>query len=319
MQSASNLNKIKILFVGDTHGDDNTPEKRKDSYVDACLAEMEEIVEIAHQKECDLVLHLGDVFHRIEPGPLIRNGYLRILLQSKIPWYTLIGNHDVKHNLDQYYPQSSIRTLVEAGVLKTDDSIEKYGIHLVHHTATKADEFKEGYLSDKAYPIVAAHISITLGPYFGSFVLFDEIPTNKATKLIVAGHIHDAMQKKRADGVRFINPGSISRERLNDANKLKEPQVLFMEYDLEGNIYQEEYIKLKASKPADEIFKIEEAQIKKDNKQDAEKYIKQISMMNIIGDDEDIYESLKQSGKLKNIDEKVIDLAIQTLKTVSDN
>jgi hypothetical protein len=42
-------------------------------------------------------------------------------------------------------------------------------------------------------------------------------------------------------------------------------------------------------------------------------------MMNIIGDDEDIYESLKQSGKLKNIDEKVIDLAIQTLKTVSDN
>lgn len=319
MQPASNNKRIKILFVGDTHGDDSTPEKRKDDYATACLEEMSEIVEIADNKKCDLVLHLGDVFHRIEPGPIIRNGYLRILLNSKTPWYTLIGNHDVKHNLEKYYDYSSIKTLIEVGALKNDDSLMNYGIFPVHHTATMCDEIREGYLLDKNYPIIAAHISITLSPYFGSFILFDEIPAHKNTKLFVAGHIHDAMTKVRQDGVKFINPGSISRERLNDANKIKEPQVLYMEYDLLGNIYVEEYIKLKSSKLAVDIFKLEEAQALKDNKHDAEKYIKQISMLNILEDDDDIYESLKKSAKLKSIEDNILEHAIQTLKAVSDN
>jgi hypothetical protein len=40
--------------------------------------------------------------------------------------------------------------------------------------------------------------------------------------------------------------------------------------------------------------------------------------MNLLSDDVDIYESLRQSAKIKNIDEKVVDLAIQTLTAVND-
>jgi DNA repair exonuclease SbcCD nuclease subunit len=319
MQQTSNLKKIKILIVGDTHGDDTTPEKRKDNYAQACLDELQEIVEIAHNRECDLVLHLGDVFHRIEPGPFIRNGYLKILLQSKVPWYSLIGNHDVRHNLEQYYSISSIRTLIEAGALRIDDSIHDYGIFLMHHTATKAEECINGYLLDKEFPIIAAHISITLAPYFGSYVIFDDLPLNSKTKIVVCGHIHDAMEKTRTDGVNFFNPGSVCRKSLNDANITKEPKVLFLEYDLSGEIYQKEYIKLETSEPADQIFKLEEALALKDQKHDAQKYIKQISMMSLTDSEDDIYESLKKSAKLKSIEEKVADHAIQTLKALTDN
>jgi DNA repair exonuclease SbcCD nuclease subunit len=319
MQQASNLRKIKILIVGDTHGDDLTPEKRKDNYAEACLEELQEITEIAQDKNCDIVLHLGDVFHRIEPGPFIRNGYLKILLQSKIPWYTLIGNHDVRHNLDQYYSISSIRTLIEAGALRIDDSIHDFGIYLMHHTATKADECSNGFLLDKNFPIIAAHISISLAPYFGSYVIFDDLPTHPDTKIVLCGHIHDAMEKIRTDGVHFMNPGSVCRKSLNEANIIKEPQVLFLEYDLQGAIYSKEYIKLKSSKPATEIFKLEEAQAIKDNKHDSQQYIKQITTMSILDDSDDIYESLKKSALIKNIDQKVTDHAIQTLKAVTDN
>jgi DNA repair exonuclease SbcCD nuclease subunit len=319
MQQTAGLKKIKVLVVGDTHGDDQTPEKRKDNYAQACLEELQEIVEIANDKNCDLVLHLGDVFHRIEPGPFIRNGYLKILLQSKIPWYTLIGNHDVRHNLDQYYDTSSIRTLIEAGALRIDDSIHDYGIYLMHHTATKAEECAEGFLLDKEFPIIAAHISITLAPYFGSYILFDDLPTNSKTKIVVCGHIHDAMEKTRQDGVQFMNPGSVCRKSLNEANITKEPKVLFLEYDLSGELYQKEYIKLKSSKPAEEIFKLDEALAAKDQKHDAQKYIKQISMMSLVDSEDDIFESLKKSAKLKNIDENVAEHAIKTLKALSDN
>lgn len=311
------MNRIKVLFIGDTHGDDNTPDKRKDSYLEACLEEMQECVNIADERGCDLVVHLGDVFHRIEPGPLIRNGYLKILSKAKTPWYTVIGNHDVKHNL-AYFPQSSIRTLVEAGALITGDSIEEYGIFLAHHTAELNDQLRDGYLLDKPYVIVAAHATITLGPFFGSYVLFNEIKTNEKTKLIVCGHVHDAMESEREDGVKFINPGSVCREKLNEANKVKEPKILYVEYDLDGNIYETEYVKLDCCKPSSEIFKIEETQLAKDNKKDTQQYIKQITTMNLLADDMDIYESLRQSAKIKKIDDKVIDLAIQTLTAVND-
>lgn len=313
------MNKIiKAIFVGDTHGDDNTPDKRKDSYLESCLEEMQECVNIADSRGCDLVVHLGDVFHRIEPGPLIRNGYLKILSKAKTPWYTVIGNHDVKHNL-AYYPQSSIRTLIEAGVINSGDSIEEFGVYLAHHTAELNDKLRDGYLLDKDYPIIAAHATITLGPFFGSYVLFDEVKTHKNNKLIVCGHVHDAMESDRSDGVKFINPGSVCREKLNEANKVKVPKILYVEYDLAGKIYKTEYIVLECCKPASEIFKIEETQLIKDNKKDTQQYIKQISTMNLFMEDTDIYESLKQSAKLKNIDDKVVDLAIQTLTAVNDN
>ena len=83
--------------------------------------------------------------------------------------------------------------------------------------------------------------------------------------------------------------------------------------------YIKEYIKLISSKPAEEIFKLEEALAAKDNKHDAQKYIKQISMMSIIDSEIDIFESLKKSAKLKNIDENVADHAIKTLKALNDN
>lgn len=313
------MNKIiKAIFVGDTHGDDNTPDKRKDSYLESCLEEMQECVNIADSRGCDLVVHLGDVFHRIEPGPLIRNGYLKILSKAKTPWYTVIGNHDVKHNL-AYYPQSSIRTLIEAGVINSGDSIEEFGVYLAHHTAELNDQLRDGYLLDKDYPIIAAHATITLGPFFGSYVLFDEVKTHENNKLIVCGHVHDAMESDRLDGVKFINPGSVCREKLNEANKVKVPKILYVEYDLAGKIYKTEYIVLECCKPASEIFKIEETQLIKDNKKDTQQYIKQISTMNLFMEDTDIYESLKQSAKLKNIDDKVVDLAIQTLTAVNDN
>jgi hypothetical protein len=148
--------------------------------------------------------------------------------------------------------------------------------------------------------------------------LFIEVKTNEKTKLIVCGHVHDAMESDREDGVKFINPGSVCREKLNEANKVKEPKILYVEYDLDGTIYETEYIKLNCCKPSSEIFKIEEAQLAKDNKKDTQQYIKQITTMNLLTDDMDIYESLRQSAKIKKIDDKVVDLAIQTLTAVND-
>jgi hypothetical protein len=42
-------------------------------------------------------------------------------------------------------------------------------------------------------------------------------------------------------------------------------------------------------------------------------------MMSLVDAEDDIFESLKKSAKLKNIDENVVDHAIKTLKALNDN
>ena len=311
-------NRIRLLIVGDTHGDDRTPDTRKDDYLTATLAEMQECVEIGENEKCDLVVHLGDIFHRMEPNGNCRNSFMRLLNKTTVPWYTVLGNHDCKHHPENL-PDSALGTLIDAGCIKFQDEIPEYGIGCVHFRASVAEDLKEGFLKDKPWVIVAAHASITLAPYFGSYVLLEDIPIHPKTKLITCGHIHDPMQATRKDGVKFINPGSVCRNAMTKTNMERTPQVLFVEYDLDGNIYETRLIDIKSSQPAAHVFKIEEVQARKDQKSDSDQYMKQISVIKTIKRDVDVYESVRNSGKLKQISKEVIALAVQTLQDVNDN
>ena len=46
----------KVLWVGDVHIDDRTPSSRKDNYLTAILAKLEEITKIAINKNVDIVI-----------------------------------------------------------------------------------------------------------------------------------------------------------------------------------------------------------------------------------------------------------------------
>jgi len=317
------LNFNKLLFVGDNHCDHVTPGSRCDNYMLATMDELQESLEVAREKGVGAVILLGDLFHRLEVSGECRNGVLRILKcdenGEKWPFeiFITIGNHDIKHNI-QNLPKSSLGTLIEAGIVQYTEEAPEYGIRFAHFRNSLVDELKAGLMEDHPSPIWSVHGSITLMPYFGDFVVFEELPVAPETKLVVAGHIHFPMEQKREDGVQFINPGNVGRERATKENMSRQPQVLYVEHDGKFDNFSYEYIMLKRPRPADEIFKIDEIQARKDDEIDTKEYISQVNQIAVWTDSDDKYEALRVSGRMKQIDHAVIELAVETVELVNE-
>ena len=67
------MKRVKILFIGDNHVDDQKPINRKDDYLAATIDELRESLEIAIAEKVDAAVLLGDLFNRIQPGGEARN------------------------------------------------------------------------------------------------------------------------------------------------------------------------------------------------------------------------------------------------------
>lgn len=308
-----------VMFVGDLHADDRTPATRKDDYLTACVEELTEILTKARRFGCDAIVMLGDIFHRMEPQGQCRNLILRTFLSfSDLRIITVVGNHDVKHNL-QNLPNSALGTLLDAGVLVSLEECPDLRIGLGHFRAKIEDEIKDGLLAQKSVLIWALHASVATMPQFGEFILFDDVPLHPQTRLVVAGHIHHPMFQQREDGAIFINPGSICRNALNVENKERQPQVLVVDYALDGTYMRQKLIPLESSRPAAEIFRIEEVQARKDEIADTQNYIQQISQVTLWAQGGDKYEDLRRSGGLKGVDTTIIDKAIDALRAAQDD
>lgn len=315
------MNK-KVLFVGDNHISTKTPENRTDNYLEASLAKLQDCLDIAEKNNVDAVVLLGDLFDRREEGPEARNGALNILLKErKYPVYITVGNHDIQSS----YPlnQSSLGTLVEAGVLIKEDYVPDLGIAFAHFTPELDNQINNGLLTGNPAIIWSCHASILDKKEFyeGYAVLFDTVPLHPNTSVVIAGHIHKPMRLKRNDGKLFINPGAIGRRSANKDNLSRELQILLLEYNLEGEIFKEEYLALPSARSYTEVFNLEKIQIKKDQKKQAKEFLKNINQIKTTNWSytvlEDKLEALKKMAESKNLSEDVIDIVISSVTYVN--
>jgi exonuclease SbcD len=307
----------KLLFVGDIQADDRAPKSRKDDYLQTILTKLEEALKIGKSKKVDAVIFLGDIFERLDPPGRCRNGILALLVKASkyMPLYVTIGNHDIKNSNDNL-PNSALGTLIEAGVLQYVDSVPELSLGFGHFKVGIEDDLKNGLYSDKDYLIWAFHanISTTTMPY--EHVLFKDIAWHEKTKFVVSGHLHRRMNDIK-DGVKFVNPGPLVRDELNDYNLDFKPGILLLEYSENQPIIDYQIIELKSTVNSQDVFNIEEMQLVKDQKNDTQKYIQQITQTKFWVNNSDKYQSLREAGQIKKIEETVVDLAIETLREVN--
>jgi predicted phosphodiesterase len=311
------------LFIGDNHIDNITPSSRCDNYMEACLTELQESLDIAKKYNCESVIFLGDVFHRIEVSALCRNAVINILRSDSNgdPWpfrkLVCVGNHDIDHNM-QNLKKSTLGTLLEDGSLEMVEEAPELGIYFGHFRNSLVNEIKSGILQKTEMPIVVVHTSIVLAPYYGDYVIFDEMPLAEKTKFVIAGHIHFPMESSRKDGKIFINPGNVGRERATQENMSRVPQVLLLEHNDDCSKYRQKYITLMKSAHQDEIFRVEQIKEKKQASLDKKEYVKRVTQIATWDDIEDKYDSLRAAGKIKQIDGEIIELAVDAVKVVND-
>lgn len=308
--------KKKFLVVGDNHLDSSQPRSRIDNYLETCLMELQETLEIAEEKNVDYYVLLGDLFNKIEVGGKCRNRTLELMSDSK--WlfdkYVVVGNHDVAHNLSNL-PKSALQTLITAGAVKYAEQIENLPVRFFHFTKELDDALNNGILKHYNDKILFMHASIVEKPMVFNHVLFDDLVTHPDTRLIFSGHIHRQMNCKR-ENLEFVNPGSVGRPCISQDYEKTKVKVAYLEYDFGTDKYNIEYIQLKYSLPYDVVFNIEESRLSKFNKKSTEKFLETISGSDIDAMSPDIIEDIIKFGNKKTVDKNVVDEVINTLNNL---
>ena len=323
------IKQNKVMFVGDIHLMDKQPKNRLDDYSLAIRTKLTECFEIAEERKLDAVVLLGDLFEVYEVGPLLRNQTLDILKgvpNGNKPWsfpiYVCVGNHDLdsSSNLDK----TALGTLISAGYLIKLDYEPSLGISFAHYSPTLDRDIKQGYLTTSSAIIWVCHASIsTKLDRFGEYAyLFEDTPLHPNTSLVISGHIHHEMKQTRSDGKRFINPGAISRYSASRDNLEKDIEILILDYTLDGEILNEEYLKLKSAKPASEVFKIEEIQAAKDLKQNTLEFKLKVANMRTHSWQfttlDDKLAALKAKAEKAEINEDIANIAIEAVRKVNE-
>lgn len=310
----------KALFIGDNHIDSLTPQNRVDNYMATSLAELEECMRIAEQRNVDYVVFLGDVFHRLETSKGCVNEVISILRgtstgRSGIPKFVVPGNHDMRHTSNYLY-NGDLGTLLLSGDLIYKPYIPEFQLGLCMFANDVLDRMREGKLTNHPAVIWAAHATITVKGFQDDHVLFKDLPLNPECKLVVAGHVHFPMEATRSDGKQFINPGSVGRTSAHEDHLDRDVKLLYVEYD-ETNLTHE-YIKLNTSLPSEEVFNLNRIALGKEKKGRTQNFVRQANSLHTWTVGGGRYLSLRDAGVQKSIPETVISLAEGLLREVED-
>lgn len=316
------MNK-KILVIGDNHIYDKTPSTRNDNYLESTTNKLRECIQYGRDLNVDAIILLGDLFHEREVGPEARNKVLKILIEDrKFPIYITVGNHDIKSS----YPleKTTLGTLIESGVLIKTDYAEDLDIAFAHFHPDLDQNIKNGFLASKDCLIWSCHASIAdKKNMFEEFlVMFDDIEINERNMIVFSGHIHQPMEYQREDKKIFLNPGAIGRTSANKDNLSRDLKILYFEYSLKGEIIEKKYLPLKSARHHTEVFKIEEINVAKAQKEDVKNFIKQVSYIRnnnwAVCMLEDKLKTLKDLAKKSNLSDDVAEIAIEAVRCVND-
>ena len=320
--------KIKVLVIGDNHCKDKKPANRVDEYWLTSTNEFLETLQIAEDQKVDYAIYLGDIFDSRIAGPKTRNTLIKHLLcqPNGKEWsfrkFVVVGNHDIESS----YPlmESDLGTLIEAGLLEKTDFSEEFGVGFAHFNPDIEEQIENGLFLSKEAVIWACHAGISVKPNnMYRTVLFDNIPMNETTQVVFAGHIHTPMSCERQDGKMFVNPGAVGRTSAKKDNIERDIYVVLLEYDLDGNTYDLKYIPITNALPAELVFRLEEIKEEKEVKKELQEFVKQTASFKTgawtYTTLDDKVQSIREFGKEKNVDDDVVEIAVNAMVKHNSN
>jgi DNA repair exonuclease SbcCD nuclease subunit len=318
----------KVLFIGDNHISDKTPENRTDNYLVATIRKLKECLNIAKELNVDAIVFLGDFFDRRIEGPAAVNESIKALISDDYgnPWpfpkYIVIGNHDIQSSFP--LDHCSLGTLINSGLLIKTDYEPDLGIAFAHFSNDLDSDITKGLLTNNSAIIWACHASISDKPgrQEEHMIVFSKIPLHPNNSIVISGHIHHPMECMREDNKIFVNPGCIGRRAATKDNFDRDLKIFYLEYELDGTIITKDYIVLESAKNYKEVFKVEEIFARKEEQKEVKEFIKQVASIKahnwMHNSMEDKLKALRDLGKKSNLDDDIIDIAVEAVKTVGE-
>ena len=257
------------MQVNDVHAADRPPSSCTEEYTEDLLDLLGQTVAVAEEYQVSVVVWTGDVFHSKAPA---RNSHR--LVQRIIgighaynrPWYIVPGNHDMQNDRYQsIHDTQPLGVLYRAGARALVGPCPAfpclYGVPWLQEWSDEAvgEALKEfRHAGVPGHRLVCAHVPL-YPP--GHELPYENYPAQDWARAMgnvgscAYGHVHERHGVWECGGVRFCNPGALSRGSLHEYNMTRPVQVAV--WDSGTGQFTE--VPLKA-KPADQVFRLREKQ-----------------------------------------------------------
>lgn len=223
---------MKILFATDLHLKASRPGGRTDDdFFATQLAKIDRLREYTVSKKPDVVILGGDIFDRPDSPHSVVIGAMRAFAAFPQPVYTVVGNHDVWGYNNTTLTTSALGVLFEDGALKKLDKLRLPGVYIKGlHAYDETNWCIDDTSGNDEVPILVAHKFLTTKPIPNDdFYLVSAVDNATNCGLILSGDIHQPHCVKTDVGRWFINPGSMTRMSVDDADRI--PQAALITID----------------------------------------------------------------------------------------
>lgn len=285
---------MKVACVGDVHIASIPPRSRTDTYTVDILEKLSFISNYCEDNDINHAIYAGDLFNLKAPSKnphwLIQDTY-EAMHRPDLINHIVPGNHDMSYN-DSSLEGQALATLGNMKGIEILNGWSDYNVPFYGIPYTEMDEeiITQFYFDAEAIEakgstsyVVASHLSIfpdNMNPpydYMHASDYANNVIINKNDKvLLLVGHIHDSFKHfnplEEYHNIIFANYGAISRGSLHDETVRRKPQ--FFIYDTETQ--EIEVIDI-PHKPAEEVFKLEAAEIVKEQKKSMTSFLDSLS------------------------------------------
>lgn len=265
---------MKLLLIGDIHLADRPPSLRTEGYTDEVFAKLAECNALAEEHGVDAIVQLGDVFHVKQPSrnshAMVHRFITDVLDAAPVPWWCVIGNHDMTHDRLSSIPNQPLGVLFQAGLRRLEGHVEivpdgwVYGVPYLQEWAELPEVWGSRWRKGPS-GLCVTHAAIfpnDENPPFEHFTAdtWQEdmgIPEGRSRACVAYGHIHDRFGTFESTDrhTLYCNQGALTRGSLAEHDVKREVAVTLFD-DSQPEPFTA--IPLTSVKPVSEVFRLEQ-------------------------------------------------------------
>lgn len=300
---------IKFIHTTDIHIMGRTPKYRKDDFLKTALEKIKWVQDYAESVGATAILCTGDLFDRADTAYSVLNDVMPVLQSSKVPWISIIGNHDEYGYNPETISRTPMGTLFSSGILKyvsyenpiiyspnftSTDGVVITGCDSNILTDNREDkEYDYGILDGRTIcktltpeeSVITIHLShgFLANKNWGDKIhhtRIEEIYEKVKADIILCGHEHSGFGIVRtSNGKLIINPGALGRitAGVGDINR----NVNIAEITIDNGVADAVLIPVEIAKDAEEVIDIEKAKEEKERVQILNNFSQAIREVNV--------------------------------------
>lgn len=307
---------MKLLLTGDWHLRYRRPEMRLDEdYFGTQAGKVEQILGIAREKDCSVVLQPGDFFDGIETPWMVVQYYIKIFRKGNVDVLCVAGQHDMRYHTRDI-ENTPLGVLNAANAVYLNWMMDWGGRATIYASWWGGDiplvyDSKKTKIEVRPAILLMHRMVVQRKLWLGQtdFVYArDLLRGHPEFDLFVTGDNHKAFVEE-LDGRYVVNCGSLMRSAVDQVDH--RPRVYV--YDTESRGLEEIFLDVR---PAEEVLDVGRAEAVRERDEKLELFVEELRKRQTGGDagDLDFVDRLYEAMSDRKVDEGIRDIVEEALR-----